>query len=100
MRTLRIVLSYAFIVVASGTGAMASDGFVSVGDGIQLAQESKQNCYNRHNYKIVGTPKARWGRTSAIVNRTANRTTARTAPKAAADTTGPEHPLRQLPVAI
>jgi hypothetical protein len=50
MRTLRIVLSYAFIVVASGTGAMASDGFVSVGDGIQLAQtQTKQNRDNRQD---------------------------------------------------
>ena len=48
MRTLQVMLSFAFVVVALGTGAMASDRFVSAGDGIELAQtQTKQNRDNR-----------------------------------------------------
>ena len=44
------MLSCAFVVVALGTGAMASDRFVSAGDGIELAQtQTKQNRDNRQD---------------------------------------------------
>ena len=42
------MLSCAFVVVALGTGAMASDRFVNAGYGIELAQtQTKQNRDNR-----------------------------------------------------
>ena len=50
MKALQVMLSCAFVVVALGTGAMASDRFVSAGDGIELAQtQTKQNRDNRQD---------------------------------------------------
>ena len=50
MRALKVTLSCACIVVALGTGAMASDSFVRTGDGIVLAQtQTKQNRDNRQD---------------------------------------------------
>ena len=44
------MLSCAVVVGALGTGAMASDRFVSAGDGIVLAQtQTKQNRDNRQD---------------------------------------------------
>lgn len=44
MRTLQIMLSCGVVAVSLGTAAMASDRFVSTGDGIELAQtQTKQN---------------------------------------------------------
>ena len=50
MKALQVMLSCAFVVVALGTGAMASDRFVNAGDGIEIAQtQTKQNRDNRQD---------------------------------------------------
>ena len=50
MRVLQVMLSCAVVLGALGTGAMASDRFVSAGDGIVLAQtQTKQNRDNRQD---------------------------------------------------
>ena len=50
MRALQVMLSCASVAVALGTSAMASDRFVSTGDGIVLAQtQTKQNRDNRQD---------------------------------------------------
>ena len=50
MRALQVTLSCACVVAALGTGAMASDRFVSDGDYIELAQtQTKENRDNRQD---------------------------------------------------